>query len=230
VRLLGLFATCTSYVYSRGRYDDAIKQLVYGVQSEVDAYQPTALIRLTRALMPEYRLGTQQDAHEYMHLLLSAWAEDYGLNAKDFMQSPAYSSFGGCYSQVCHCLTCGEESRKFVAELDLSVEIMHYVEETVADPLLLPTTLLIPFLQQSWNVFHDLEECLRSYFKRSKMTGDNQVSFDFHFNPRFGFFPDAILQVVLPQMQRKSRQRVWSGRVLTPAILMRQSQAFLERC
>lgn len=203
---------------------------MYGVQSEVDAYQPNALIRLTRALMPEYRLGTQQDAHEYMHLLLSAWAEDYGLNPEKFMQSPAYSSFGGCYSQVCHCLTCGEESRKYSADLDISVEIMHYVEETVADPLLLPTTLLIPFLQQSWNVFHDLEECLRSYFKRSKMTGDNQVSSDFHLNIRFGFFPDAILQVVLPQMQRKTRQRVWSGRVLTPAILMRQSQAFLERC
>jgi hypothetical protein len=146
VRLIGLFTVCISYVYIRGRYDDAIKQLVYGVQTDVDAYQPTALIRLTRALMPEYRLGTQQDAHEYMRLLLSAWAEDYGLNPKDFMQSPAYNSFGGCYSQVCRCLTCGEESRKYSADLDLSVEIMHYVEETVAVPLALLTTFLISFL------------------------------------------------------------------------------------
>jgi len=142
---------------SRGRYDDAIKQLVFGVQGEGSSYTPIPLIRLTRALMPDYRQGTQQDAHEYMRLLLSAWAEDYGLNPKDFMQSPAYGSFGGCYSQVCRCLTCSEESRSYSADLDLSVEIMQYMEE-----------------MQSWNVFHDLNDCFRSYFKRSKMIGENQ--------------------------------------------------------
>ncbi len=125
-------AICTSLLEIRGRYDDAIKQLVFGAQGEVDTYTPLALIRLTRALMPDYRQGTQQDAHEYLRLLLSAWAEDYGLNPKDFMQSPAYGSFGGCYSQLCRCLTCGEESRKYSADLDLSVEIMQYVEETVS--------------------------------------------------------------------------------------------------
>ena len=116
----------------RGRYDDAIKQLVYGTQNE--AYMPTPLIRLTRAIMPEYRYGTQQDAHEYMRLLLSAWAEDYGLKPEEFMHSPAYGCFAGCYSSWCRCLTCGEESRKYSADLDLSVEIMQFVDEKVPVP------------------------------------------------------------------------------------------------
>lgn len=107
---------------------------MFGAQGDAESYTPLALVRLTRALMPDYRQGTQQDAHEYMRLLLSAWAEDYGLNPKDFMQSPAYGCFGGCYSQLCRCHTCGEESRKYSADLDLSVEIMQYVEETVPVP------------------------------------------------------------------------------------------------
>ena len=110
---------------------------MFGAQGDAESYTPLALVRLTRALMPDYRQGTQQDAHEYMRLLLSAWAEDYGLNPKDFMQSPAYGCFGGCYSQLCRCHTCGEESRKYSADLDLSVEIMQFVEETVPAPLAL---------------------------------------------------------------------------------------------
>jgi hypothetical protein len=118
--------------------------LVFGTQGDGSSYTPLPLIRLTRALMPDYRQGTQQDAHEYMRLLLSAWAEDYGLNPKDFMQSPAYGSFGGCYSQLCRCLTCGEESRNYSADLDLSIEIMQYVEETVPAPHALHIPSLIP--------------------------------------------------------------------------------------
>ena len=155
---------------------------MFGAQGNASAYTPLALIRLTRALMPDYRQGTQQDAHEYMRLLLSAWAEDSGLNPKDFMQSKAYASFAGCYSQLCRCLTCGEESRKYSADLDLSVEIMQFVEETVPAPLaLLLAARVIIFLQKGWDVFHDLDECFRSYFKRSKMVGDNQVRINVHF-------------------------------------------------
>ena len=134
-QLFSIFFCVPSHIFNRGRFDCAIKELVFGARGDCDSYTPTALLRLTRALMPDYRRGTQQDAHEYLHLLLSAWAEDYGLQPKEFMQSPAYVTFGGCYSQLCRCLTCGAESRKYSADLGLSIEVMKFVEEKVLDSL-----------------------------------------------------------------------------------------------
>ena len=181
--------------FFRGRYDDAIKQLVYGTQNE--AYMPTPLIRLTRAIMPDYRYGTQQDAHEYLRLLLSAWAEDYGLKPEEFMQSPAYGCFAGCYSSWCRCLTCGEESRKYSADLDLSVEIMQFVDEKVPVPARAAYRKLNSFSQQGWVVFNELSECFRSYFKRSKLVGDNQVRGSVH-TARHPCHPHTMHPVALP--------------------------------
>jgi ubiquitin C-terminal hydrolase len=62
--------------------------------------------------------------------------------------------------------------------------------------------MLHSILQQGWNVFHDLDECFRSYFRISKMVDDNQVHNKSLTNFRV-FSSDSISKWFCPKCQQK---------------------------
>ena len=102
-------------------------------RDRLDAFAPNSIAKSISALGRQFRVGRQEDSHEFIRCLLermcraslrAAGVKEGAPNRLD-ETTVLHQIFGGYFRNQVHCSSCGYDSNTFDSFLDLSLEVGH---------------------------------------------------------------------------------------------------------